>query len=367
MNHIKLEKDNEKIYAYDILRIIATLLVIVSHCGYYNIITKYGGIDYGEKLKFMHGDTIIHILFSYLVNFIYTFHMPLFIGLSGSLFYIQLKNIRFKSMNELIANKAKRLLIPFFVVTFIYSIPIKFISGYFKDCNNSLKDIIVGQVLIQGNTHLWFLPTLFLCFIFIYIMEKYVDISPSYKTFLLIFLHLMSYIIPIMIIRYVFQYLIWFYLGFLFESIREKINNILKCNENLWLILLTSMIILYILIKSNLFGDYFFIKILYKFIMIVIGIIGCLLMYMLSFKISNLDISKTLIFKKLLKTSLGLYLYSDPINYLILFVIYRRYNLSMFSSEIGSFIIIIIRFIVTFFISFSITKILQKLKVKYIV
>lgn len=360
-------KSEKNIYTYDILRVIATLLVILSHCSYYNIITKYGGINYGEKLNFIHGDTIIHIIFSHLVKFIYTFHMPLFIGLSGSLFYIQMKNGRFKSISTLIINKSKRLLIPFFVITFIYSIPIKYISGYFKNSNNLLEDIIVGQFLIQGNTYLWFLPTLFLCFIFIYISEKYINISSNYKIILLIFLNILSYSIPIMIIRYVFQYLIWFYLGFLFESIREKIDYTLEDNKYLWVIILLSMIILYIITNIDLFGDYLLVKIIYKFIMIFIAILGCFLMYILSFKISKLDISKTLIFTELLKTSLGLYLYSDPINYLVLFVIYKLSNLSMFSSEVGSSIIIIIRFITTLFVAFFITKILQKLKIKYIV
>ena len=45
------DKSGVKIYEYDVLRVITTLLVIISHCGYYNIITNYGGIRYGELVN----------------------------------------------------------------------------------------------------------------------------------------------------------------------------------------------------------------------------------------------------------------------------------------------------------------------------
>lgn len=359
----KVEKN---IYTYDILRVIATLLVIVSHCSYYNIITKYGGINYGEKLNFVSRDTVVHMIFSHLVRFIYTFHMPLFIGLAGSLFYIQVKNNKFKCINTLIVNKASRLLTPFLLITLIYSVPIKYISGYFKNSNNLFKDIVVGQVLIQGNTYLWFLPTLFLCFVFIYISEKYIHISSKYKIIILIGLNILSYIVPVMIIKYVFQYLIWFYFGFLFEPIREKINYKLEKHKKLWIIVLIGTITLYIVSNINLFESSFFFKFLYKIIMIFMGIMGCFLMYIISFRISKKNIFKGLIFRELLITSFGLYLYSDPINYLVLFVIYKLSNLSIFTSEIGASIIILIRFITTLFIAFIITKVFKKFKIKYI-
>lgn len=64
-----LYKETEKnIHTYDILRVFATLLVILSHCGYYNILTKYGGISYGEEINLIYGDTLIHIFFQELLN-----------------------------------------------------------------------------------------------------------------------------------------------------------------------------------------------------------------------------------------------------------------------------------------------------------
>ena len=71
------------------MRNLLVLLVVIGHATYYDIITPFGGIQYGmlmEKAGIQ--DTLFHSLTSELTNFIYTFHMPVFIALSGSLFAI---------------------------------------------------------------------------------------------------------------------------------------------------------------------------------------------------------------------------------------------------------------------------------------
>lgn len=100
-----------------------------------------------------------------MTEFIYIFHMPLFIALSGALYKKSLDKGRYSTFVELLNKKSKSLLIPFGAVTVLYSVPIKFISGYFNQSNDIVKDIFVGQILIQGNTHLWYLLTLFAIFI----------------------------------------------------------------------------------------------------------------------------------------------------------------------------------------------------------
>ena len=94
---------------------------------------------------------------------------------------------------------------------------------------------------------------------------------------------------------------------------------------------------------------------------------GCSLIYLLALKLSTLNICNNNIYKSLSKTSFGLYLYSDPINYLILFIIYKSFGDEIFISEVGTIVIIFSRIIITFIISFGITKLLQKFKIKYLV
>ena len=95
------------------MRNLLVILVVVGHATYYDIITPFGGIHYGTVMTELGiQDTCFHQLSCELTNFIYTFHMTIFIALSGSLFAIGKK----LNVSAFIKKKAKRLLIPFFLV-----------------------------------------------------------------------------------------------------------------------------------------------------------------------------------------------------------------------------------------------------------
>ena len=159
-----------KIIEYDIIRVIAVILVVVGHCTFYKITTDYGGIDFEPNKEIMTNiSKIIFRILEYGSGILYTFHMPLFFALSGALFKYSMNRNQYKSLKELLAKKGKRLIIPFIIVTLVYSTPLKYISGYYSRSINIFKDVSIGQILIQGNTHLWFLPTLFCIFVIAYI------------------------------------------------------------------------------------------------------------------------------------------------------------------------------------------------------
>lgn len=79
----------KNIVEYDILRVFALLLVVIGHCDYYDIETDYGGM-------YSNFDSINQPILSYvlymLTRCIYTFHMPLFMALSGALWFVAIKN-----------------------------------------------------------------------------------------------------------------------------------------------------------------------------------------------------------------------------------------------------------------------------------
>lgn len=70
---------------YDILRIIVTFLVIFGHCGYYAIVTSYGGRDYAAPISEANLSSIYRIIV-YVISQIYFFHMILYMMLSGALY-----------------------------------------------------------------------------------------------------------------------------------------------------------------------------------------------------------------------------------------------------------------------------------------
>lgn len=352
----------QKIKEYDSLRIWATFLVIIGHCGYYTIITNYGGIDY-TPLYYNFKEPIVHHILSLIVAFIYSFHMPLFIGLAGAVFRYTTKG-RNTELLSFIKSKIYRLIIPFIIVSIFYSIPIKFFSGYYDESNNLFYDVFLGQICLLGNSHLWFLITLFCDFVIIYIIEK--NFSGKNKIKLCLFFCLWAIFtkIYIPIVSSVLSYLLWFYLGYVFEDERNELNKFILDYKNFLPILIIVMICLFTL-NIIINRDTIILKSIHKIIVFVLVLLGCYISYAVSLIFSRKNIYNKDFIKNLSITSFGLYLYSDPLNYLFLYII-SNVNSTLFSTELGSLIIFFIRLIGTFILAYIITDILKKLKIKYI-
>lgn len=359
----------EIIEEYDITRIIATFLVIIGHCGYYTILTNYGGVDYLGIMKAMNiSDTITHKLITYIIWVIYSFHMPLFIALSGALFFNQLSKNKFGTLKELIVNKFYRLILPFFIVTTLYSVPIKLISGYydFSNISQTLKDIVLGQFLLMGNSHLWYLPSLFISFIMLYLIEKTCKNHSVLKGLGLLLLHFISFKIPFPLISNPLKYTVWFYMGYEFEKRRLKCNEYIKRSNSI-LISSIAIFIISILTIKLITPSNFILSILQEILNCLCAVCGSFIVYNISYLITiKTKVVSTKFKKEISKNSFGMYLYSDTINYLILFLFLKLFTINIFGSEIGSFTIFLIRLIVTAILSLFISKILKKAKVKYI-
>ena len=66
----------EQSRVYDILRVVATILVVVGHCTYFKISTSYGGCDY--SFLFTNG-SYVFTLVRKLTDFIYIFHILIWV------------------------------------------------------------------------------------------------------------------------------------------------------------------------------------------------------------------------------------------------------------------------------------------------
>ena len=69
--------------------------------------------------------------------------------------------------------------------------------------------------------------------------------------------------------------------------------------------------------------------------------------------------------RKISEYSFGIYLYSDPLNYLLLFIVNTLYSQYIYTA-MGITILYFARLFVTFFGGMLMTYILKKLKIKYI-
>lgn len=356
------------ILEYDITRVFAVALVVIAHSTYYTITTKYGGIDYFDIMSNANiGDTFIHKILNIIVNAIYTFHMPLFVALSGTLFSVSTSNNKNISLKSIIKNKYYRLIIPFIIVTIIYSVPIKLISGYYTYPNftSLLRDIFYGQLLLMGNSHLWYLPSLFLDFIFIYLLCKYVR-KKSIITIFLIAIHFISFKIQIPLISNPLKFAIWFYMGCLFEEKRILVNKCIKEKHNL----IFSTILIFTLaffLSRYINNTNFILSIIKEIVICCCTITGCFFVYNISYLLAiKTNIENNRYLKLVSNNSLGIYLYSDSLNYAILFIFYKFFTINLFGNEIGSLIMFLFRMVLTGVIALLISSLLKRYKVKYV-
>ena len=140
----------ERDYKIDNLRAIAIFLVVLGH----SIIiydSSWGLIS-----------TSVECLpFVYLKKMINLVQMPLFFSLSGYCYRLSNNQAFGKKM---FANKFMRILLPYFIVCFLFMDPIKVCLGVpgYEISWNMIKD---QMFLLNNNGHLWYLPTLFLMFV----------------------------------------------------------------------------------------------------------------------------------------------------------------------------------------------------------
>ncbi len=148
---------------YVYIRVFATILVVIGHCWFVD--SQYGFDE--NRLPGMNTPYYLDLL----CRFIYSFHMPLFFALSGALMALGgAKNVTLPFL-QFVRKKGYRLLIPFIVVTTFYCIPIRYLVGVYK-FQTPLLRVISEQYITLIETHLWFLPCLFFCMLFMFLIQS---------------------------------------------------------------------------------------------------------------------------------------------------------------------------------------------------
>ena len=337
---------------YNILKFIAIIFVVLSHSTYYKITSNYGGINY-QNLINNNFSLLLYKGFDKIREVLYYFHMPMFMALSGAFYYIQVKNNKWIGVNILLKNKIKRLLLPFIIFSVLYTLPLKYLSNYFVDV--SFVKAFIGQVFLLGNSHLWYLYALFVIFLMSYYILK---MEANIFTYLIIYIiHLISFLIKFTLISAPLQFLVWFSLGFLFESKRVEWNKKLLNYKSITFLIGILFIIL-VLIYNYIKGDF---KLISKFLLDIIAVTGSIAVYNIAYLLSKYSKLEDYRFYKLVVVNgLGIYIFSDTLNYFILYIIYTISGDFMISS-VGIVSLVIIRFIVTLLGGLLLTLIFKRI------
>lgn len=195
-------KSNRNLYI-DIVKGIAIILVVYGHCiEYYSTEYLNGNFFYSD---------LIH-------KIIYSFHMPLFMLVSGYLFYGSIRKhlwiCNFQS-------RFTKLLLPIFLWNSLYLIirnSIDFIDG---------KPVLLKEEILSYFTALWFLWALFWCSIIVLFVNRWFRDNIFIYIALLIVMLFIPGIYGINLYVYMYPYFVVGYMGNKYQ-ITDKLKSWLK-------------------------------------------------------------------------------------------------------------------------------------------
>jgi len=197
------------------IRAIAVMLVVLGHCtlisSHYDQLSTYKYIPSYTP----HSEALLR-------KYIYSFHMPLFFWISGFIHYYSTMECGkdFKLLNS-INKKICRLLIPCFSTALFVLLPTVYLFGHHtKDVMQHLLGSILG---FDITFHLWFLPTLFLIFLFFILSHKFIhNINWGFMCVALLLLHFSSN--KFLLLKQPFYYAIYFYAGYINRKYKDYVD-----------------------------------------------------------------------------------------------------------------------------------------------
>lgn len=314
--------NNEKIILreLDYLKIIGILLVVIGHCT--SIYT--GGWVFTSPVN--------SPIYGLIASYVYTFHVPMLVFVSGSIYYYcRINKGKYSSLKSLIINKLKRLIVPFLFIGILYSIPIKYIIGMIEgNIFINIKDFVLGS----NTGHLWYLLMLFNIFILFYLYEKFI-LNKKYSIILNLILFSILYISSgfftnIFQINRAIQYSIFFYLGYEFFRSKDKLILKLEKLKSKSILIMTPVLIaisLVLILVSKMKLSSIMLSKFFSLINVVIAMICITICYLIVYLINNR--MKNIIIKEKIdkliniigKYSFNIYLLHEPIIFIVLYFI----------------------------------------------
>lgn len=313
------------------LRVYATILVVVGHAI----------IIYDPTWGVFNTVNSSIILYN-LKKFINLIQMPIFVFVSGYLYFRSVEKGKYNKFYLIFKDKFKRLILPFISVIILWMIPIRIIIGLKSTIEKGYLKAVFYAVIGRESGHLWFLPTLFIIFMTMYIIVKYCKVKDEVLIIIFLVMNFISDMMPgLFYISTVFKYYIYFYVGFVIAKNKVDINKINK--NNIYFLFITTSILSIFIIKSEK------ISIILYLITSVSGIIASYLLCK-SIKLNE-------VIKFINKNSFAIYLLHTPIMYVI-------FN---YFSDISPIFLVTINIIMGIGLSIIVAYVLRVCKLNFII
>lgn len=334
---------NKKIQEYNITRLISILLVVLGHSDMLN--SNHFDV---RNAVYTHSYTTIQ---QTLRSWIYSFHMPLFMILSGALFYLTIT--KYTGFKSYLISRFKRLVLPFIFVGIFVSVPIRYIVGYYGN-DSFFIALLKSEIVLITPGALWFLIVLFFINITFYILRNIIIRGESKWILIISCITFGAYLLhanlPVYFQLYrLAEYLIYFWIGIFFEKLQIRKYIFTMCKKK-------QIIIMYICLFSNIILLYFN-NILKKsitstlIIELFIALLGTAFVFTMCCIIKNTKLCNNKLWSYMSKYNFEIYLYHEPYNFLLLWILYIFGGLEIFNSNIGYILLLIFRFIMLVILS----------------
>lgn len=308
----------------DIMKLVGIVLVVVGHVT--RMFTPQGLIPQADDTGIM----------DILTKVIYSFHMPLFVFVSGMTFaLIATRRGNYHNIISFMRKKTMRLMIPYFSFAILWVLP--FMVGFgFRD----LKSYFINGICLSlDSRHLWYVWMLFNVFLLVYILRiviNKVKLAPYYllpiSCIILIFEMRWGGKIPYFQIDNSLVYQFWFILGYIAMIYRKYLN------------ILFSILIIVVL------GFIERASLLY-------ALLGIYAIYLLSLRLTYL--TRFTFINKVNSNIFGIYLFHPVIIYLFFYYLDK--------SEIGVLPITVSVVVISFILSFYLTELMRKLHLNLLI
>jgi fucose 4-O-acetylase-like acetyltransferase len=304
-----METTNDRERLPDILRGFNIILVVLGHC-----IQDGSGVDFSANALYFSDK---------LYQFIYSFHMPLFMIVSGYLAWGSVNKANDRaSRRSLLGRRAQSLLIPIFFWTGIDYIRI-LVTNYIN--GSPQPEALVFVYFYNALNNLWFLWAVWWCFLIVYIVHYFM--KDNWAVYAIIFLAL--FVIPDGLGLGAYKYMLPFFV------LPYYINGFLKKHEKNYCkpYILPILVIIYIGLFS-LYNEESFIyltgyKLIGKdiahqlyidFYRMIIGFVGSGVVILLWKYITQYTRYEFKLLRRLGTASMGIYILSG---YIIVFVVQK--------------------------------------------
>ena len=187
---------------YDLLKVFCVLLVIIGHV--LNMYDAKGMVCIAEVPSF-----------NIAKDCIYSFHMPVFVAISGAIYAIQKSKAKYNEMFTFVKKKFTRLIVPYILISSLILFPTMLVVD---SIDNPIHYFVSSYILALNSRHLWFLLMLFGVFIVVSLLDKYIQKLPYFFILLFGILHFLGGYVPAYFgLSSVATYLIYFYMGYIFQ------------------------------------------------------------------------------------------------------------------------------------------------------